>query len=388
VSLHTLGARYVFPVTGDPVADARVVVDEGRIVAVGHVAECGTLEDLGNVALLPGLINTHTHLELSGIARPLGEPGVALTDWFRQLMAARATYDATDAVRRGLAESARRGVAALGEIAQAGWSAEPFRASDVQTTVFLELIGPTRARRDAALELAHKHLEAWRPGCGWRAGLSPHAPYTVRRDLLDAVVRLASVHGVPLAFHLAESREELELLRTGTGPLRAMLDERGAWEPGALPPGSRPLDYLHALAAAPRSLVIHGNYLDQEEIAFLGRNAEHMAVVYCPRTHAWFGHAAYPLAQLLNAGALVALGTDSRASAPDLSLLEELREAAWRHPTVPAEHLVRMATLNGARALGLEAEWGTLEPGKRARFTVVPLPERAGDPYALLLHGR
>jgi len=384
---HTLAARYVFPVTGDPVVDGRVVVDQDRIVAVGHVPEHGTLEDLGSAALLPGLINAHTHLELSGFTQPLGEPGVGLADWIRQLMAARGTCDAASAVRRGLAESERRGVAALGEIAQPGWSAEPFRASDVQTTVFLELIGPTLPRRDAALELAQQHLAAWRPGCGWRAGLSPHAPYTVRRDLFEAIVGLARVRGTPLAFHLAESREELELLRSGTGPLRAMLDERQAWEPGALQPGSRPLDYLKALAAAPHSLVIHGNYLDQEEIAFVGRNASRMAVVYCPRTHAWFGHAEYPLARLLAAGSLVALGTDSRASSPNLSLLEEMREAAWRHPTVPPEQFLRMATLNGARALGLDAELGTLEPGKRARFTVVPLPDRTGDPYELLFHG-
>jgi cytosine/adenosine deaminase-related metal-dependent hydrolase len=388
LSIHTLAARYVFPVTGDPVADGMVVVDGGRIVAVGRVPQYGYLEDLGNVALLPGLINAHTHLELSGFARPLGPPGVGLADWIRQLMATRATCDATRAVRLGLAESDRRGVVALGEIAQPGWAAEPFRDSDVWTTVFLELIGPTLARRDAALALARQHLEAWRPGCGWRAGLSPHAPYTVRRELLDAVVQLAIAHGVPLAFHLAESREELQLLGSGTGPLRAMLEELGAWEPGAILPSTRPLDYLRALAAAPRSLVIHGNYLAAEELAFLGRHAERMAVVYCPRTHAWFRHADYPLERMLATGAVVALGTDSRASSPDLSLLEEMREAAWRHPAVAPEQFLRMATLNGARALGLDAELGTLEPGKLARLTVVPLPDRAGDPYQLLLRGR
>jgi cytosine/adenosine deaminase-related metal-dependent hydrolase len=387
MSLHTLAARYVFPVTGDPVPEGMVVVDEGRIVSVGSVACRGQLEDLGNVAILPGLVNAHTHLELSGFQRPLGTAGMSLPEWIRQLMAARPAVDARRAVCRGLAECEWRGVAALGDIAQPGWSAEPLAESPIRTTVFLELIGPTAARRDAAIELARQHLGARRPDAAWQAGLSPHAPYTVRRDLLDAVVEMSATARVPLAFHLAESREELELLRSGTGPLRELLEELGAWEPGGFAPGGRPLDYLQALAAADRSLVIHGNYFDSEEIAFLGRHAPRMTVVYCPRSHAWFGHSPYPLAGMLAAGALVALGTDSRASAPDLSLLEEMREAAWRHPGVTAEQFVRMATLNGAKALGLDRELGTLEPGKAAELTIVPLPERSGDPYKLLLNG-
>ncbi len=130
---------------------------------------------------------------------------------------------------------------------------------------------------------------------------------------------------VPVAMHLAESREELDLLRDGTGPFQDLLDERSMWDPQAIPLGSRPLDYLRMLADAPRALVIHGNYLDDEELAFLGANRERMSLVYCPRTHAYFFHPPYPLGRALAAGVHVALGTDSRASNPDLSLLEEMR---------------------------------------------------------------
>ena len=135
--------------------------------------------------------------------------------------------------------------------------------------------------------------------------------------------------------HLAESPEELELLRHGGGPLRAFLEELGAWDATAIPPGTRPLDYLRLLASAHRALVVHGNYLDDEEIAFLGANAGRMSVVYCPRTHDWFAHRDYPLEKMLAAGATVALGTDGRGSSPDLSLLGEMRFAARRHPGVP-----------------------------------------------------
>ena len=118
-------------------------------------------------------------------------------------------------------------------------------------------------------------------------GLSPHAPYSVHPDLLAAVVELSNRHKIPVAMHLAESPEELELLRHGRGPLRSFLEELGAWDATAVTPGSRPLDYLRLLARAHRALVIHGNFLDDEEIAFLAA-ADRMSVVYCPRTHDWF----------------------------------------------------------------------------------------------------
>lgn len=384
---RTLAARYVFPVAGDPIEDGTVILEDGRIVAVTR-GECrGEMKDLGSAAILPGWINAHVHLELSGLERPLGAPGLGMADWIRLVMAARPGLDAAESVRRGLEESARAGVAAVGEIAQAGWMAAAFATGAVDATVFQELIGPTHKRSAAAIELARHHLETNRPGCGWRAGLSPHAPYTVHRELLDAAVQLSARRGIPLAFHLAESREEMELLRSESGPLRELLEEREAWEPGGLGVGRRALDYLRTLAGAERALVIHGNYLDEDEIAYLGRHAERMSVVYCPRTHVWFRHGPYPLARMLAEGAVVALGTDSRASAPDLDVLAEIREAARAHPSVASEAIVRMATWNGARALGVDEELGTLEPGKWARLAIVPLAERDADPYELLLEG-
>ncbi len=131
--------------------------------------------------------------------------------------------------------------------------------------------------------------------------------------------------------------------------------------------------------------MIHGNYLDDEEIAFLAAEGRRMSVVYCPRTHDWFAHDPYPLEKLLAAGATVALGTDGRGSSPDLSLLAEMRFAARRHPNVPRDALLRLATLDGAKALGLAADRGSIEPGKRAELTIVSLTDRdAVDPHSLL----
>ncbi len=186
--------------------------------------------------------------------------------------------------------------------------------------------------------------------------------------------------------HLAESREELELLNLGSGPFRDMLEAVGAWDPADKARLSCVLDYLTELARAERSLVIHGNYLDDEEIEFVADHAERMAVVYCPRTHRFFDHDSYRLADMLAAGVTLALGTDSRASNPDLCMLEEIRAAVEAHPAVSPVTILELATLGGARALGLRDRVGTLETGKRADLVAVQVVSARGDdPVELLL---
>ena len=199
---------------------------------------------------------------------------------------------------------------------------------------------------------------------------------------------MSAEYQVPLAMHLAESREELEFLRDASGPFRELLESRGGFDPSARPRGSRPLDELRCLSQAHQALVIHGNYLDDEEIEFLGRHRDRMAVVYCPRTHAWFGHAPYPLEKMLAAEAVVALGTDSRASSPDLSVLAEMRHVARSFPSLSRAAILELGTLSGARALGREAEIGTLQLGNCANLTAIRLPDNLrADPHELLIDG-
>jgi cytosine/adenosine deaminase-related metal-dependent hydrolase len=149
------------------------------------------------------------------------------------------------------------------------------------------------------------------------------------------------------------------------------------WDANAIPRGSRPMDYLQVLSEAPRALVIHGNYLDEEGRVFLATNADHLSLIYCPRTHAYFGHEAYPLVELLKLGVRVALGTDSRASNPNLDLLAEMRHVAGKFPIIDPDVILRMGTLSGAEALGLAAEVGSITPGKVANLVAVPLAEEA-----------
>jgi aminodeoxyfutalosine deaminase len=184
--------------------------------------------------------------------------------------------------------------------------------------------------------------------------------------------------------HLAETREELELLASGTGPLAELFTEWGLWKPGQRAAFRTPLEVLQQLADLPRVLLIHGNYLTPEELDFLaGKNQ--FSVIYCPRTHSYFQHDAYPLAELLERGIRVALGTDSRASNPDLSLLEEVRHAARLHPQVAPSSLIEMATRHGAEALGLGDSSGTLAPGRQAAFCVLRIPPGIRDPFEVVL---
>jgi len=385
-------AAWVFPVDSPPIRNGVVQVEQGRIVAVGNWAAVGNRVTVGNRAnggvlelpdcsLLPGLVNAHTHLEFSDLRQPLAEPKTKFPDWIRRVIQFRRERDEiaelsaqkrASAVRSGLLESQDSSVCGVGEIATPGWPVDCFSSPDLACTVFLELIGLSSARLPLLQQAATDHIQTSK-GQHWLPGLSPHSPYTVHPNLLEFVCRLSNEHKFPVAMHLAETLEELELLQTHRGALVDFLVDLGAWDSMAIPRGTRPLDYLQILGTSNRGLVIHGNYLTSGEIAWLGTQADRMLVVYCPRTHAYFGHHGYPLRELLGAGIRVALGTDSRASNPDLSLMNELAFVARTYPDIAPDTLLRMGTIHAAEAIGWKSIIGSLVPGKVAKFTIVPL---------------
>jgi aminodeoxyfutalosine deaminase len=386
-------ARWILPVDRPPIEGGIVTLAAGKIVAVGENQSGSSLRDLGDVALLPGLVNAHTHLEFSLLDQPLGEAGLPFPNWIGRVVEyrrsqAKALMVETDgfqrfrrrAAQRGLAELQAAAAVAVGEIATPDWPRECFPAAGLSTTLFLELLGLS-ADVEESLKSAKSFLdEVLDLRTSLRPGLSPHAPYTVSPDLVRGACALSAQERIPVAMHLAESREELELLASHAGPLVEVLQSLGAWHPNVLPRGLRPLDYLEMLATAHRALVIHGNYLAADEVEFLAAHHSRMSLVYCPRTHAYFGHEAYPLAQFLKAGVRVAVGTDSRASNPDLSLWRELQHIARHHPDVSPEAILRMGTLAGAEALGIVDHFGTISPGKSSRLAVVRLAD-AASPY-------
>lgn len=391
MSLVTLTkARWVIPVDRPPIENGVVEVREGRITAVRSALPREVCRDLGDVAVLPGLINAHAHLEFSLVEPPF-QPARPFTDWIRSLVAyRRREFSPTstvqrDAVSRGATESAESGTASLGEIATLGWDEAALPANGPRVVAFRELIGLKPDAVAMQIELAEEWLR--RKGERVIYGLSPHAPYSVAPELLSRSVELAVRFNAPVAMHLAETRGELEFLMHSRGEFVEMLKSFGAWPENGLPLGRRPLDILRTLANAPRALVVHGNYLVDEEIDFIAARPQ-MSVVYCPRTHEFFGHEPHPWRQLLGKGANVALGTDGRGSNPDLSLWNELIFLRERFPDVAPGVLLELGTLAGARALGCEHDCGTITLGKRADLVTISLTG-SGDPLEqLFANGR
>ena len=332
-------------------SDVTVRITDGRLAGVesGYARDA---IDLGRVALISGLVNSHTHLEFSDLAVPIPTTG-RFTDWIRSVVAHRRAHPSQvgHAITRGLQESLSSGTTMVGEIATIGWSPQDYAAAPLKSVVFQELLGLTPDRVAQQKDLAKSHLATGREV--FVPGLSPHAPYSTHLHLVREAVELAGQTGGPLAMHLAETQAEVEFLRERTGEFREMLTDFGIWNDDPTRFGHRALDYLQILAKAPHALVIHGNYLDDEELAYIASHPN-MTLVYCPRTHAAFGHGPHPWRAAIDMGIRVALGTDSRASNPDLSLFAELQHLAKSTAGYSHLKLLKLGSTNGLHALGIE----------------------------------
>ncbi len=381
-------ARWILPIAAPPLEHACLTLSGGRIESVGPNTSGQPAEDLGNVVILPGLVNAHTHLEFSDLAQPWGQSGGGFADWIRTVVAGRRSRWETSpqpAHPQGIAESLAAGITSLGEIATAPVPYECYHQAPVASTVFLECLSLAEDRIGEILAGAQAHLEQFSPNqdrC--QPGLSPHAPYSVHPKLFAALTQLAHERSVPLAFHLAESEEEIQLLEQRSGPLREMLEEFGVWNPQAFAQRTRPGDFLRQVRPNQQALWIHGNYLNEDELDLLA-GMPGSSLVHCARTHAHFGHIPFPWQACRERGIRIALGTDSRASNPDLNLWEDLRLLASTWSLRPGE-LLQMATLDAAAALGQAEELGSLAPGKWANLAVFPLSNSTtADPIEELL---
>lgn len=422
MTVTTYRASWLFPVATPPQRDVYLTIQAGRVVGIADRRPDGAVLDLDEranapVAILPGLVNAHTHLEFGGLKQPLGAAGESITQWIPQVIAWRRERDATDSqatdskadaltqnAKRAAIEASMRqihagGATRIGEIATQPFDSSHYTdpkttdpktssagASDAEPRVhaFLELIALAPDQNELSRQAAFTHLDP-RTHSGQSAvvpGLSPHAPYTVNLELLEDAIDLSERTGARLQMHLAESQEELEFIAANQGPFREMLESVGVWEHADLPCGLRPLDYLQRLRQSSGCVVAHGNYLDDEEIALLAEHRDRLSIAYCPRTHAFFGHSPHPLLKMLKAGVNVCLGTDSLASNPDLSIFNEMRYLVARQLTSP-ETALQMATINGAEALGA-SDRGTLTVGSAAEITLIRLGESSDNAYESL----
>lgn len=395
----TLAARYIFPVEGPPIERTRMIVRDGSIVHIEPKALGPADFELGNVAVLPGFVNAHTHLDLTPIPPASDRPDGSEDEvrWLRRVIdrRRRTTPEASrEAIARNLAASLAAGTTGVADISPAGASWDELTGSPMRGVVFAEVIGLKRMRgietTQAAWDwIASLGIEEGEPTRRLRPGLSPHAPYSTA----GWVYERSAAGKLPLSTHLAEMPEEGELLESRGGPLRTLLEDIGAWDNEWEPVGPRPADYLRVgdLRRADW-LIAHGTYLRPEELWALrptpdgGWADRRVAVAYCPRTHARFGHAPHPYRAMLQRGVIVCLGTDGLASSPSLGVLDEARFLHASDPSLSGPLLLTMATLFGAWALRLDDVVGSLVPGKRADLAVVALPDRdADDPHELLL---
>lgn len=366
-------ARWIVPLDRPAIPDGILTMVGERIAEVAPAREArlrsdSDLVDLGDCLVLPGLVNAHTHLDLGGLRRWREAliPPVAFVDWLRGVVAHRRCTDPEDsraAIRQGIEESLRCGVTLLGDISADGMSVTELDRAPLRAVVFREVLGLTRDRARQTWREAVRWLNAHRGHTRCRLGLSPHAPYSVRRGLFRLTAEACRRGELPWAVHFAETAEELQLLETRSGPLRHFLEELGAWDEAGLCRSRE--EVLHFAETAVTGLCVHGNYA-------VGTTPRRL--VWCPRTHAFFGHAPHPFRDLMARGSVVALGTDSLASNPDLDLLAEARFVFTHHRDLRAEEVLRMATLHGAAVLGWQEDLGSLTPGKLADWIAVAIP--------------
>ena len=387
-------ADWILPIAGDPVRNSWLAVDRGRIVALGRPDDRGGADvvDLGRAVVLPGLVNAHTHLELSYL-RDAIKPAPRFIDWVRELMARRREFPdpsdpvIVDAAKEGIREARAAGTALVGDISNTLVTVPLLADGGMPGVVFYELLRFNEPDPVGRVQRARQQLEALPPSPDVRTSIAPHAPYSVAPLLFRAI--RADLNRHPFArstVHLGESAEEVDLIRAGGGPWRDLLQQLGTWTDEWKPPASTPVEYLsNAGFLDKRVLVVHGVQCTQADLARLA--AMGCTVVSCPRSNRHVGVGSPPLEAFYTAGVPVALGTDSLASVEDLNIFGELAEARRIAPTRPARELLESATLTGARALGFDAEFGSIEPGKRAALIAVSLPDAVRDVEEYLVSG-
>jgi cytosine/adenosine deaminase-related metal-dependent hydrolase len=374
-------AAWLLPISQPPIRDAWLHTDHGRIVAFGHSRPgdfTGSDEiDLGDAAVLPGLVNAHTHLELSWMRGRIPETD-SFPDWIRSVIALRAQTDqqgeaVLGAVHDAIDESHRYGTALVGDISNTLCTLPALIDRNMAGLVFHELLG---FRADAAERIVSRARSAMANAVvteSVRCTLSAHAPYSVSPAMFIAIqAAMRDDPAAPLSVHLGESAAEVEFLQEGRGPFRNLLDELGVWDSSWVVPHCGPLDYLERLGFLDeRLLVVHGVQFGPAELSRIASSGA--TLVTCPRGNLRTGAGAPPIAEFFESGARVAVGTDSLASVVDLNMFAEIAEMRRLAPVIPARRLLESATATGARALGFAPDFGTIEPGKRDRLIAVEL---------------
>jgi cytosine/adenosine deaminase-related metal-dependent hydrolase len=387
--VEILTASWVVPVAGPALRDGRVAVDGGRVAWVGRKGEPGepaaAVRDLGPGVLLPGLVNAHTHLELSHLAGRTGWDR-GFVPWVEDVVGERGRHGEAE-VRAATAAAIgwleEHGTVAVGDVTNTLAHVTELAASTLSAVVFVELLAWDPARAEASLTWAEERARAaaalLRPGIDVR--LAAHAPHSVSPELMRQLVE----RGGPAAIHLAESPDEAAFLADGSGAWPSFLERRGLGHVAFEPTGRSPVRYAEELGVLhPRLVAVHAVQLEPDDRQILARRGVH--VVLCPRSNRNLRVGTADAPALLAAGIRLALGTDSLASADTLDVLEDAVLLRRQFPGLDPAVILRMATQGGAEALGCD-DLGAIAPGKRAALAFAPAPRPPESPCEYLLSG-
>ncbi len=368
-------ARVVVTMDGSPIENGAVAISENRIFDVGSFREIkarnsGEIVDLGEQALLPGLINTHCHLDYTCLRGKIA-PQKSFTDWIRAINAAKARLSEEDyvaSINEGFAEAKRFGTTAIVNL-----TAYPELIAKIDEPIrtwwFAELIdirSPDRANK--IVDLAIESLKSKK---NW--GLAPHALFTASPNLFHRCEEIARRENILLTTHLAESREEMSMFRDGSGPLYEFI--KGTGRPMDDCGHETPLErFVGRLgdASLPNWIVAHLNELSESDFDLLARSTRKFHVVHSPRSHGYFAHSPFPFERLRALGFNICLGTDSLASNENLSLFAEMRAFQRNEPNVSPRKIFEMVTVNAARALSQQNALGRIGPGFHVDLTSIP----------------
>ena len=390
-------ARWIYPVDSPPIENGLIAVSQGKIVSLGKErtvqAEIhGKPVDLGEGVIFPALINAHTHLDLSVLNGRL-DPGLGFLEWVKRLLAVRESLpnnDRLSGIAKAIEDVHQSGTIAVGDWTGSSETDGFNRINGLVRCAFFEIIGfseqtftlPKSFSSNSKLLTLNSELPVPdsavrnpRSAINWLS-LGAHAPHSTSAQLIKAAKTWTTDHRRPLSIHVAESIEEEEFLFTGQGPWREFLRERGKWPGQWKAPGLTSVGYLDSLGVLDEKTVcVHLTRAGHEDLRLLKKNR--VPIVLCPRSNHFISRSLPPLFKMLQLGLNPALGTDSLASNHDLNLWEEMAFVHQAFPEIAPENILQMATLNGARSIGLEEKLGSLSPGKRAALLFLPL---AGSP--------
>ena len=384
-------APWLLPISRQPIADGGLAAQGGLIVAVGNFKQVvrsypgAEIIDHPDAVLLPGLINAHTHLELSHLAHLSQEPSpTSFTGWIGHMLAERAKADADkktilDAARAVLSRQQDQGVVAIADISNTGFIRELTSEFPGHLLCLKEYLGLRASELVASLNSLKEEVDHPDACC------TAHAPYSTHLELLRALKNRATRLGQIFSIHTAESTAEHDMISQGTGELRDFLEQRGFWASSFRPTGSDSkgsVSYLHQHGLLDsRTLCVHCLHVTDQEMDLLAETKA--KVCLCPGSNRYLGVGTAPVERYLRKGILPALGTDSLTSNPELSIWREMRLLAEEHPSVNPADILRMATLGGAEALGLNRRLGSLEKGKEAAIVAVKLAGSVRNTFSL-----